>query len=328
MQGRRGRKTWKRLEVLHEVMQGSLQERLKRFEELYLRQGYRLVGRNSAVKICLWTKKSLLGKGECYKSKFYGISSWRCLQFTPSLFHCTHQCLFCWRKVEATLEPHEELPPDDPREVVERAILAQRELLSGFKGNPKVNLSKWEEAQLPRHAAISLAGEPTLYPLLTPLLEEFHRRGFTTFLVSNGTMPERLKELGVEPTQLYLTLPAPDEATYSMVCRPRIPDGWKKLNLSLELLSSFSCRKVLRLTLVRGLNLKDPEGYAKLIEKASPDYVEPKGYFPVGYSRQRLGPSLMPTHQEIRSFAEELEKLTNYRIADEVPVSSVVLMKR
>ncbi|MEM1981394.1 MAG: 4-demethylwyosine synthase TYW1 [Candidatus Hadarchaeales archaeon] len=309
-------------------MQGSLQERLKRFEELYLKQGYRLVGRNSAVKICLWTKKSLLGKGECYKSKFYGISSWRCLQFTPSLFHCTHQCLFCWRKVEATLEPHEELPPDDPGEVVEKAILAQRELLSGFKGNPKVNLSKWEEAQLPRHAAISLAGEPTLYPLLTPLLEEFHRRGFTTFLVSNGTIPERLKELGVEPTQLYLTLPAPDEATYSMVCRPRIPDGWKKLNLSLELLSSFSCRKVLRLTLVRGLNLKDPEGYAKLIEKANPDYVEPKGYFPVGYSRQRLGPSLMPTHQEIRSFAEELEKLTNYRIADEVPVSSVVLMKR
>ncbi|MEM2459748.1 MAG: 4-demethylwyosine synthase TYW1 [Candidatus Hadarchaeales archaeon] len=314
--------------MLHEVMQGSLQERLKRFEELYLKQGYRLVGRNSAVKICLWTKKSLLGKGECYKSKFYGISSWRCLQFTPSLFHCTHQCLFCWRKVEATLEPHEELPPDDPGEVVEKAILAQRELLSGFKGNPKVNLSKWEEAQLPRHAAISLAGEPTLYPLLTPLLEEFHRRGFTTFLVSNGTIPERLKELGVEPTQLYLTLPAPDEATYSMVCRPRIPDGWKKLNLSLELLSSFSCRKVLRLTLVRGLNLKDPEGYAKLIEKANPDYVEPKGYFPVGYSRQRLGPSLMPTHQEIRSFAEELEKLTNYRIADEVPVSSVVLMKR
>ena len=36
----------------------------------------------------------------------------------------------------------------------------------------------------------------------------------------------------------------------------------------------------------------------------------------------------MPTHQEIRAFAEELERLTGYRIVDEVPVSSVVLMKK
>lgn len=309
-------------------MQGSVRERLRQFGELYQKQGYRLVGENSAVKTCLWTRKSLLGKGECYKSKFYGISSWRCLQFTPSLFRCTHQCLFCWRMVEATLDPHEELPPDDPSEVVEKAVLAQRELLSGFKGNPGVDLRRWEEAQHPRHAAISLAGEPTLYPPLNHLLEEFHRRGFTTFLVSNGTMPERLEKLGVEPTQLYLTLPAPDETTYSKVCRPRIPDGWERLNLSLELLPSFSCRKVLRLTLVKELNLKDPEGYARLVEKARPDYVEPKGYFPVGYSRQRLGPALMPTHQEIRAFAEELERLTGYRIVDEAPVSSVVLMKK
>lgn len=303
-------------------------ERLQRFGELYRGQGYRLVGRNSAVKTCLWTRKSLLGKGECYKSKFYGISSWRCLQFTPSLFHCTHRCLFCWRRVEATLEPHEQLPPDDPCEAVEGAILAQRELLSGFKGNPAVDLRRWEEAQHPRHAAVSLAGEPTLYPLLGPLLEEFHRRGFTTFLVSNGTAPERLEGLEVEPTQLYLTLPAPDEPTYLRVCRPRIPDGWERLRRSLELLPSFSCRKVLRLTLVRGLNLKDPEGYARLIERAEPDCVEPKGYFPVGYSRQRLGPSFMPTHREVRAFAEDLQRVTGYRIVDEVPASSVVLMKR
>lgn len=309
-------------------MQEPLQERLRKFGELYLKQGYRIIGKNSAIKICLWTKKSLLGRGECYKSKFYGISSWRCLQFTPSLFHCTHQCLFCWRRVEATLDPQEELPPDDPEEIIEKAVLAQRELLSGFKGNPEVDLSKWREAQSPRHAAISLAGEPTLYPLLNSLLEEFHRRGFTTFLVSNGTMPERLEKLEVEPTQLYLTLPAPDESTYSRICRPRIQEGWRRLNLSLELLPSFSCRKVLRLTLVRGLNLKNPEGYAKLIEKAEPHYLEPKGYFPVGYSRQRLGPAFMPAHVEIRAFAEELEKLTGYRIVDEVPISSVVLMKK
>ncbi len=309
-------------------MEGALTDRLRSFRELYERQGYRLVGRNSAVKVCLWTKRSLVGRGECYKAKFYGISSWRCLQLTPSLFHCTHLCTFCWRKVEATLPLGEGLPPDDPSEIVERGIRAQRELLSGFKGNPKVNPQRWREAQHPNQAAISLAGEPTLYPLLGSLLEELHRRGFTTFLVSNGTLPERLEALETEPTQLYLTLPAPDEQTYERVCRPKIPDGWERLNRSLELLPSFSCRKVLRLTLVRGLNLKDPEGYARLVEKAGPDYLEPKGYFAVGYSRQRLGPSFMPSHSEIRAFAERLQELTGYRIVDEAPISSVVLMKK
>ncbi|TDA33071.1 MAG: 4-demethylwyosine synthase TYW1, partial [Hadesarchaea archaeon] len=49
-----------------------MQERLQGFRELYERQGYRLVGRNSAVKVCLWTRRSLLGRGECYKARFYG----------------------------------------------------------------------------------------------------------------------------------------------------------------------------------------------------------------------------------------------------------------
>ena len=39
------------------------------------KQGYRVVGNNSAVKICNWTKKSLTDKGVCYKEKFYGIKS-------------------------------------------------------------------------------------------------------------------------------------------------------------------------------------------------------------------------------------------------------------
>jgi len=302
-------------------------DKLRAFKKGYEKQGYRVVGQNSAVKVCLWTKKSLLGSGDCYKSKFYGIASWRCLQMTPSLFHCTHRCLFCWRKVEATLDLGSELPPDDPEEIIERCIIAQRELLSGFKGNPHVNMRKWSEAQHPNNAAISLAGEPTMYEKLGDLLEEFHRRDFTTFLVTNGTMPERLKGMETEPTQLYITLPAPDRDTYVKVCRPRIADGWERLNESLELMKSFSCRRVLRLTLVRGLSLRSPEAYARLIDKAQPDFIEPKAYFPVGYSRSRLGPSFMPAHEEIRKFAAELEKFTGYTIVDESEKSRVVLLK-
>jgi wyosine [tRNA(Phe)-imidazoG37] synthetase (radical SAM superfamily) len=35
--------------------------------------------------------------------------------------------------------------------------------------------------------------------------------------------------------------------------------------------------------------MKDPEGYAKLIRKANPTYIEAKAFMHVGYSRLRLG---------------------------------------
>ncbi|MDI6883844.1 MAG: 4-demethylwyosine synthase TYW1 [Hadesarchaea archaeon] len=295
------------------------------------RAGYRLVGGNkhSAVKVCHWTKKSLLDKGFCFKQKFYkrfyGIESHRCLQMTPSMPFCDHKCVYCWRDISITY-PNWEGPCDEPAEILDGAIEAQRRLLSGFKGNPNANRRKWEEAQDPTLCAISLAGEPTLYPKLSELIAECHRRGMAAFLVTNGQHPERLREI-VEPTQLYISVVAPDEKTYLEVCRPQVSDGWKRLNESLELMPSFKCRKVIRLTLVKGLNLKNAEGYARLIEKARADFVEPKSYFAVGYSRYRLGPSFMPSHAEVKIFAEELAKLTGYAIVDESEPSRVVLLR-
>jgi tRNA wybutosine-synthesizing protein 1 len=54
---------------------------------------------------------------------------------------------------------------------------------------------KYEEALTPRHVAISLTGEPTLYKDLGDLTRSFQKRGLTTFLVSNGTLPSALAEL-------------------------------------------------------------------------------------------------------------------------------------
>ena len=219
------------------------------------------------------------------------------------------------------------IPADDPSEIIDGCIDAQRELLSGFKGNPATDMRKWNEAQKPTNAAISLAGEPMLYERLGELIEEFHRRGFTTFLVINGTLPERLKTLETEPTQLYITLAASDESTYEAICHPQLVDGWKRLNESLELMPSFGCRKVIRLTLVKGLNLKDPAKYAKLIERASPDFIEAKAYMHVGFARSRLSLENMPSHVEIRNFSMELASETGYEIADESKASRVVLLK-
>ena len=60
-------------------------------------QKYAVVGEHSAAKLCHWAGESLRGAGECYKSKFYGIASHRCLQCTPVLQFCNHACVFCWR---------------------------------------------------------------------------------------------------------------------------------------------------------------------------------------------------------------------------------------
>jgi tRNA wybutosine-synthesizing protein 1 len=296
------------------------------------RSGYRVVGEHghSAVEVCRWTRKSILGQGFCYKQKFYnklhGIESHRCIQMTPSLPFCDHKCVFCWRNTDLTY-PRWEGPHDEPAEILDRAIKAQRLLLSGFKGNPDADRRKWEEAQNPTLCAISLAGEPTLYPKISELIAECKRRGMAAFLVTNGQHPEVLREIE-EPTQLYISVVAPDEETYRKVCRPQVPGGWERLNESLELMPSFKCSKVLRLTLVKGLNLKDAPGYAKLVEKASPDFVEPKGYMFVGYSRQRLKMENMPRHEEIKDFAGELARETGYEISDESEPSRVVLLKR
>ncbi|KXB00286.1 tRNA-modifying enzyme [candidate division MSBL1 archaeon SCGC-AAA261G05] len=292
--------------------------------------GYRIVGQHqhSAVKTCRWTKKSILDQGFCYKQKFYedvhGIKSHRCLQMTPSLPFCDHRCIFCWRNVDLN-SPTWQGEADEPTEILDGAIEAQRLLLSGFKGNPNANKKKWEEAQNPNLCAISLDGEPTLYPKLSELIEECHHRNIVPFLVTNGQHPEHLEEIS-EPSQLYISTVAPDEKTYTQICRPLVTNSWERLNESLELMPSFNCVKVLRLTLVKGWNLKDPSGYAKLVEKAEPDYIEPKGYMFVGHSRKRLQMNNMPTHEEIAQFAEKLEKLTGYKITDESEPSRVVLL--
>jgi len=296
------------------------------------RQKYHLVGSHSAVKRCRWLYESIVHDRTCYKQKFYGIKSHQCLQMTPSVLYCTMRCVFCWRAQSGDHDlrwDETRLPEwDDPEGIIEGCIREQKRILSGYKANSKADQKKCLEALTPKHAAISLAGEPTLYPHLDGLIKGFHRRGFTTFLVSNGTVPETLSSLSEDPTQLYISVSAFDKKTFSQVCRPHVPDAWKKLNETLSLLPSFKCPTVIRLTLARHLNLKHPEVYAKLIRKANPTYMEPKAYMHVGFSRLRLEYSNTPTHPEIRDFAAQLANEMSYNILDEAPESRVVLLSR
>ncbi|EKF86146.1 4-demethylwyosine synthase TYW1 [Methanobacterium formicicum] len=291
------------------------------------KKGYRFVGskRHAAAKVCHWTKKSIMDDGVCYKEKFYGIESHRCLQMSPSIAFCHHKCLFCWRDISITSTTWEE-EFDDPGEIIDECIKAQRKLLVGFFGNPNANSQKIAEAQDPTNAAISLAGEPLLYPSINQLLEEYKKRKFTTFLVSNGLSPDKLGSLDPEPTQLYLSLDAPNIETYKKLCDPQIKDGWEKLNHSLDLLSSFNCRTVIRMTSVAGYNMTHPEEYARIIEKSDPDFVEIKAYMYVGSSRDRLKFENMPRSNDLKNFAQEIASLCGRKIVDESPESRVVLL--
>lgn len=249
---------------------------------------------------------------------------------TPTTFYCTQKCLFCWRAQSQEFQtPWDELRLpnwDSPEEIVEGSIEAQHAILSGYKDNQNANKQKLREALSPKHVAISLTGEPTLYRHINELIRIFHNRGFTTFLVSNGTMPLALANLSQEPTQLYVSVCAPDKETFKRVCRPQIPRAWDKLNKTLENLPNLKCPTVMRITSVRGLNMRNVEGYARLIRKAEPTYIETKAYMHVGFSRRRLDYENTPSHNEIREFSKQLKDLTGYNLINESTESRVVLL--
>ncbi|RDE15592.1 MAG: 4-demethylwyosine synthase TYW1 [Candidatus Thorarchaeota archaeon] len=303
--------------------------------EKLVRQGYDILGDRGAFKACQWQKKSLLLGDVCYKQRFYGIESHRCIQITPLVDKCNQECQFCWRVTPSDIgvtwdQTHVSEPEFlEPKQLLDAAIMANLRSLGGF--NPKVaacvSEEKYREAREPRHVAISLAGEPTLYPVISGLIDEIKRRRMTSFLVTNGTRPEVLSRMSL-PTQLYVTLAAPDEETYRALCRPKDSDGWTQLNKTQELLSSLKCRRVNRLTMVAGRNMYDVRSYARLVMKGEPDYVEVKGYMFLGTSRQRLSLSNAPSHRDIRAFAEKLSSITGYRVLDEQVESRVVLLSR
>ncbi|AKG90927.1 wyosine biosynthesis protein TYW1 [Geoglobus ahangari] len=281
-------------------------------------KGYQIVGKHSAVKTCLWLKKSLKDEGYCYKQKFYGIASHRCLQMSPALI-CNLSCVHCWRPLDL-------MPPftewDEPEFIFEESIKAQHRLLSGFHGTEGVNRRKLEEAYRPNQVAISLIGEPTLYPRIDELVEVYRRNGFTTFLVTNGTNPQAVER--VEPYQLYLSITAWNAESHRAL---QGRDQWGKVEETMRIMAEKDSRTVIRLTLMRNVNM-EPEKFVEIVDKVQPDFIEAKAYMHLGHSRLRLDRSAMPSHEEIREFSERLARLTGYEVKDESEISRVVLLER
>ncbi len=296
---------------------------VKDVSKLLERQQYRLHNGHAAVKLCHWMRQSLLKGRHCYKQEFYGIESHRCLQMTPVVNQCTHNCLFCWRVQGFESEPARWA---DPEEVLDVCIEQQRALVSGFGGDSRCSPQMWKESQQPKQVAISLSGEPTMYPYLGDFIEVCQRRGMTTFLVSNGTFPQILADLDPLPTQLYITVAAPNEQIYKRLCVPKIEDGWARLKETLQLMPSLSTRTVIRHTLVKDWNMGWEYEYAKLDALADPSFIEPKGYVFVGDSRRRMTIDNMPSHAMVSEFGSKIGDKLGLKLLMEKEDSRVVLL--
>jgi len=309
-------------------------------EKVLKRQHYAIVGKHSAVQICRWTKKSLRNEGVCYKEQFYGIKSHLCCQMSPSVMWCPNRCLHCWRAIELTIDNELKGKVDSPKSIIDGCIKAQRELLSGFKIDThskkkqlsKADMKKFKEAQEPMQFAISLSGEPMTYKYVGGLIEELRKRGKTSFLVTNGLYPEKLQELDKKnqlPTQLYISVNAPDKEIYNKIHRSSKKDAWERLNKSLEIMAKLrnKTRTVFRMNLILKLNMTEEKRYAELIKKANPMFVEVKAFMCVGFANQRLEYNRMPYHEDIVEFSKKiLEFLPEYKILDEKKESRVVLL--
>jgi tRNA wybutosine-synthesizing protein 1 len=234
-------------------------------------------------------------------------------------------CIYCWR--EHYNEPFTNI--DNPKDLLDKAVAAQRKLLSGFGGLDRANKEKLEQAQTPNQYAISLTGETLYYPHLSDFIKELKNKNCSSFVVTNGMLPEVLEKLE-PPTQLYLSLDSPNQETQQKLCRPSHPDAWDRLTKSLKILKTLKekTRTCIRITTIKGLNMTDPESYANLIKLAEPHFVEVKAYMFVGASRLKLSMENMPLHNEVKEFAQKIATHSGYKIIDEHPASRVLLLMK
>jgi tRNA wybutosine-synthesizing protein 1 len=274
------------------------------------KQGYSIVGSHSGVKICRWTKSALRGRGSCYKYSFYGIASHQCMETTPSL-SCSNKCVFCWRHGTNPVGTTWRWVVDPPEMIFNGVKEGHYKKIKMMRGVPGVRAERFAEAMRIRHCALSLVGEPIFYPHINEFTAMLHKEHISTFLVCNAQHPDQLAAL--KPvTQLYVSIDASNRDSLRRIDRPLHRDFWERFQRCLDILREkrFRQRTVFRLTLVKGFNIDDEaEGYADLVQKGLPCFVEVKGVTYCGTSSSAgagLTMQNVPFYEEVCAFVEAL----------------------
>ncbi len=294
------------------------------------------VSDHSTVALCHWTKKSFKHEGDCYKHKFYGISTHSCMEFSPAGMYCENRCVYCWRPMEF----YDSLKMDpknvaEPAEIISKLMEERKNLIMGHYGDSRSDKKRLDESLKPSHYAISLSGEPTMYPKLPELIKYLKslKETKSIFLVTNGQEPEMIKKLQDQdalPTQLYLSTNAADYESFLRINKPRYDDSWERWNTTLKMLKKLDTRTVLRITLIRNYNNKNEmiPAFSKMLKEASPNFVEIKSYMHIGRSTNRLDHEDMLEMEEVKKFSEEVSKQSSvFSVMDESYVSRIVVLQ-
>ena len=129
-------------------------------------------------------------------------------------------------------------------------------MINQMRGVPGVQSDRLAEAFNVRHCALSLVGEPIMYPRINELISELHAREISSFLVTNAQFPECIERL--DPvTQLYVSIDAASKDSLKAIDRPLFKDFWERYKASLDFLRSKQQRTVYRLTLVKSWNMDE-----------------------------------------------------------------------
>jgi len=290
------------------------------------KQGYKIIGTHSGVKLCRWTKAMLRGRGGCYKHTFYGIESHRCMETTPSLA-CANKCVFCWRHHSNPVGTEWRWKMESAEFILAGALANHYKMINEFKGVPGVLADKLEEGMHAKHCALSLVGEPIMYPEINKFVRLLHKEGISSFLVTNAQFPAAIRAM--EPcTQLYVSIDASTKESLKKIDRPLFKDFWERFLASLAELREKGQRTVYRLTLVKGWNAEEMDNYARLVELGQPDFIEIKGVTFCGSSKaSSLTMENVPWHSEVVRFVADLvDRLPGYSIASEHEHSNCVLV--
>ena len=274
------------------------------------KQGYTIIGTHSGVKICRWTKSALRGRGSCYKFSFYGIKSHLCMETTPSL-SCSNKCVFCWRHGTNPVGTTWRWQVDPPEMIFQGAKEGHYKKIKMMRGVPGVRAERFQEAMRIRHCALSLVGEPIFYPHINDFVAMLHKEHISSFLVCNAQHPDQLAAL--KPvTQLYVSIDASNAESLRKIDRPLHRDYWQRFLRCLDILREkrYRMRTVFRLTLVKGFNIdEEVEGYADLVARGLPCFVEIKGVTYCGTSSSSSAGLTMqnvPFYDEITTFVEAM----------------------
>jgi tRNA wybutosine-synthesizing protein 1 len=205
------------------------------------------------------------------------------------------------------------------------------EMIKAMRGVPGVLPERLAEASKSvKHCALSLVGEPIIYPRINEMLTGLHRKGISTFMVTNAQFPDEMESL-VPVTQLYISIDAPTPEELKAVDRPLFSDFWERFLECVDQLRVKRQRTVFRLTLVNGWNTQALSKYVQLVRRGGPDFIEVKGVTYCGDSTASpLTIKHCPYHAEVRAYCKAMvaELGEGYELASEHAHSNIVLIAR